>query len=52
MRTQGKNCKLPGLTPIRIKRDYDIVTLTVPGVLTNVTYFDVTRYRYVAPHSY
>ena len=36
----------------RLKRDYDIVTLTVPGVVTNATYFDVTRYRYVAPHSY
>ena len=27
------------------KHAYDVVTLTVPGALTNVTYFDVTRYR-------
>jgi len=35
-----------------VKRIYDVVTLTVPGALTNVTYFDVARFRYVRPHSY
>jgi hypothetical protein len=33
----------------RTKRVYDVVTLTVPGTLTNVTYFDVTRFTHVWP---
>ncbi|MDB6123190.1 MAG: hypothetical protein JWQ71_2183 [Pedosphaera sp.] len=35
----------------RVARVYDIVTLTVPGKLTNTTYFHVTRARYVRPRN-